>query len=250
MTNPNADQNTRPATHIAVIGASGAIGAEFVNQLATMPQVEKIHAFSRSTTHFNSPKVITGHCDLTDETAIQSAGEQTAEHGPLDMVIIASGILSDQDYTPEKSLRDLSARQFQHIFNINTFGPALVMKHFTKHLNRESRTVLAALSARVGSISDNRLGGWYSYRASKAALNMIIRNVSIESKRKNKQSIVIGLHPGTVDSNLSKPFQTNVPDKQLFTPQHSVSQMLNVIHHLTPEDTGKCFAYDGEEITP
>ena len=106
----------------------------------------------------------------------------------------------------------------------------------------------AALSAKVGSISDNRLGGWYSYRASKAALNMIVKCASIEMQRRNKESIVVGLHPGTVDSALSKPFQSNIQPNSIFTPEHSVSQMINVLDNLTSLDTGKCFSYDAKKI--
>jgi NAD(P)-dependent dehydrogenase (short-subunit alcohol dehydrogenase family) len=106
------------------------------------------------------------------------------------------------------------------------------------------------LSARIGSISDNRAGGWYSYRASKAALNMIVKTASIELKRKNKAATLIGLHPGTVDTNLSSPFQNMVPKSQLFTAQQSAQKLLKVINEKSREDTGKCFAHDGKEITP
>ena len=163
---------------------------------------------------------------------------------------MANGILHDEGLTPEKSLRDLSAEKFQRIFEVNTVTPALIAKHFLPKLNREQTSIFAALSARVGSISDNQLGGWYAYRASKAALNMIIKNAAIEIGRRNKQAIIVGLHPGTVDSNLSKPFQGNVADGKLFTPEYSAEKLLDVLENLSPEQTGKCFAWDGQEILP
>ena len=166
------------------------------------------------------------------------------------MVIVATGILHDGELMPEKSQKELSAEKFHRLFEINTIVPALVAKHFIPKLNREKRSVFAALSARVGSISDNQLGGWYAYRASKAALNMIIKNAAIEISRRNKKAIIVGLHPGTVDSNLSKPFQGNVPDGKLFTPKYSVQKLLVILTTLTSKQSGKCFAWDGKEILP
>ena len=117
-------------------------------------------------------------------------------------------------------------------------------------MNKRNRSVFAPLSARVGSISDNRIGGWYSYRPSKSALNMIIKNVAIETSRRNEQAIIVGLHPGAVDSDLSKPFQANIPDKKLFTPDFSAKKLIEVLETQTPESSGKCFAWDGKEIDP
>jgi NAD(P)-dependent dehydrogenase (short-subunit alcohol dehydrogenase family) len=131
---------------------------------------------------------------------------------------------------------------------INTIGPALTMKYFASKLKKDRKSVIAALSARVGSISDNHLGGWYGYRASKAALNMIIRTASIEVARRNKQACVVGLHPGTVDTSLSKPFHDHVPEGKLFAPEYAASQLLNVLNNLTARDTGYVFAYDGQKI--
>ena len=151
---------------------------------------------------------------------------------------------------PEKSLRDLSSDKFHRIFEVNTITPALIAKYFLRKLNKEKTSIFTALSARVGSISDNQLGGWYAYRASKAALNMIIKNAAIEVARENKKAIIVGLHPGTVDSDLSKPFQGHVADKNLFTPEYSAEKLLKVLEDLSPEKTGKCFAWDGKEILP
>ena len=131
---------------------------------------------------------------------------------------------------------------------VSLIGPALVAQAFLPKLAKNKKTIFAALSARVGSISDNRLGGWHSYRASKAALNMLIKNFSIEVARKNKQAIIVGLHPGTVDSRLSKPFQKNVKPEHLFSADYSAKKLLQVIDQLTVKDSGGCFAWDGKKI--
>ena len=143
-----------------------------------------------------------------------------------------------------------SADAFGLLFAVNTIGPALAAKHFLPKLKRGERAIFAALSARVGSISDNRLGGWYAYRASKAALNMIVRTAAIETARRAPQAIIVGLHPGTVDSRLSKPFQGNASARTIFEPASAASQLLGVLEGLRPEDSGKCFAYDGQEVLP
>jgi NAD(P)-dependent dehydrogenase (short-subunit alcohol dehydrogenase family) len=136
----------------------------------------------------------------------------------------------------------------KRVFEINTIGPALVAKHFLALLPREGKSIFAALSARVGSISDNNIGGWHSYRASKAALNMVLKNVAIETARKYKDTAVIGLHPGTVDTGLSLPFQRQVEADKLFSPEKSVHYLLNVLNKIDSKDTGKIFAWDGKEI--
>ena len=188
--------------------------------------------------------------DYTDEASIEAAAALASKDSPLDIVMVATGLLHDGELMPEKSLKELSAEKFQRLFNVNTILPALIAKHFLPKLNRDHRSLFAVLSARVGSISDNQLGGWYAYRTSKAALNMIIKNAAIEMSRRNKQAIIVGLHPGTVDSNLSQPFQGNIADGKLFTPAFSAIKMLAVLESLTPGDSGRCFAWDGKEIKP
>jgi len=236
--------------NVVVIGANGAIGSEFMRQFINNSEVNKIYAYSRTKVDFESEKVTADVIDFNDESTIARAAEIASANAPLDLVIVATGILHDEDIMPEKSLRDLSARKFMHVYMANTIGPALIMKYFLPKLNHESRSVFAVLSARVGSISDNYLGGWYSYRASKCALNMIIKNASIEIGRRYKENIIIGLHPGTVNSKLSKPFQNQVPADHLFTPEYAVSQMIKVIENLTPNASGKLIDYEGKEIAP
>lgn len=232
-----------------IIGASGGVGAAFVEALAQRDDVEAVYALSRAGVSFDSPKVTSGRIDITDDGSVADAAKAVKAEGAPDLVIVASGILSDGDeLQPEKSYRHQDMDAFQRVFAINTFGPGLVAKHFLPIMPRSGRAVFAALSARVGSISDNRLGGWHAYRASKAALNMLVRNYAIEQARRNEDFIAVSLHPGTVDTGLSKPFQGNVPDKKLFTSAQSAGYLLDVIGKLTPNDSGKAFDWAGEEI--
>lgn len=231
---------------VVVFGASGGIGSALCEALAARPEVSEIHALSRSGAGPNSAKVKIGQADILDEENLAASARAI---GPVDLVIAATGLLSDGGaLQPEKSFRHQDLEAFRRVFDINTFGPALVAKHFLPIMPRQGRAIFAALSARVGSISDNHLGGWHAYRASKAALNMLIRNYAIEQARRNPDFIAVGLHPGTVDTDLSKPFQGNVPDKQLFTPQQSATYLVNVIMGLTPADSGKVFDWAGQEI--
>ena len=236
--------------NIVIIGGSGAIGRAFTLQLSVSYPNATIHAFSRHQPEKVLLDVKYHTIDYQDETSIEKSALVASRETPLDMVIVATGILHDGELMPEKSQKELSAEKFQRLFEVNTIAPALVAKHFLPKLNRENRSIFAALSARVGSISDNQLGGWYAYRASKAALNMVIKNAAIEIGRLNEKAIIVGLHPGTVDSNLSKPFQGNVPDGKLFTPEYSAKKQLEVLTTLTSEQSGKCFAWDGKEILP
>lgn len=228
--------------NIAILGASGAIGSAFTRRLSQKYPNASLFALSRNSATYK--------VDYSSEDSIAAAAEMTAQAKPLDLVIVANGILHDQGLMPEKSFRDLSIENFYRIFEANTFTPALIAKNFLPKLNKERTSIFATLSARVGSISDNQLGGWYAYRASKAALNMIIKSAAIEFGRRNKQGIIIGLHPGTVDSYLSKPFQQNVADGKLFTPEYSATKLLEVLENLSPKQTGKCFAWDGKEVLP
>jgi NAD(P)-dependent dehydrogenase (short-subunit alcohol dehydrogenase family) len=227
--------------NITILGASGAIGSAFTKLLSEKYPNASMFAFSR-----NGQNSI----DYSKEDSIAEAAKLAAKEKPLDLIIVANGILHDGELMPEKSLRDLSAEKFQRIFEVNTITPALIAKYFLPTLSKEKLSIFTALSARVGSISDNQLGGWYSYRASKVALNMVIKNAAIEVGRCNKQAIIVGLHPSTVDSDLSKPFQGNVVDGKLFTPEYSAEKLLKVLENLSPEQTGKCFAWDGKEVLP
>ncbi len=232
-----------------VIGASGGLGAQFVRQLAAHPSVGTVHALSRSGRHPVGAGVAGGSVDITEEASVAAAAEAATADGPLDLVILATGILHDGDaIAPEKRMRDIDPAVMRRVFEVNTIGPALVAKHFLPALRQKSPTVFAALSARVGSISDNRLGGWASYRASKAALNMLLRTLAIEHARTRPDSAVVALHPGTVDTALSRPFQGNVPDDKLFTPEFAAGRLLAVLDGVTSDDSGSFFAWDGARI--
>jgi NAD(P)-dependent dehydrogenase (short-subunit alcohol dehydrogenase family) len=236
--------------HVAVIGANGAIGKAFVDYFLKQSDLQQLFAGARSPQIYSDQRVHSLTVDLLDESSIEQAAEQASKTGPLSLIIVATGLLHAPDIKPEKSLKDVKLESLRTLFDVNTIGPLLIAKHFLPLLDRKADGIFAALSARVGSISDNRLGGWYGYRASKAALNMMIKTLAIEWARQAKSLIVVGLHPGTTDSELSKPFQAQVQRDKLFTPDHAVTLMMDVLKQLKPEDSGKCFAYDGVEVMP
>ena len=236
--------------NIAITGASGALGKAFVNNLAAIDVVETINVFSRSEENFHSEKIFTHLIDYKNEDEIIEASKISSAKSSLDLVIVANGILHNELVFPEKKISEITEEKFQEVFFVNTILPSIIAKHFIPKLSQNNQSIFAFMTARVGSISDNKLGGWYAYRASKAALNMVIKNLSIEVGRKNKNAVLVGLHPGTVVSNLSKPFQSNVPEKKLFTPDQSVNYLLKILFNLKIEDTGKIFAWNGDEIHP
>jgi NAD(P)-dependent dehydrogenase (short-subunit alcohol dehydrogenase family) len=222
-----------------VVGASGGIGAALVAALAE--EGVAVRGFARS---FEGADRI----DLLDEDSIAAAAASLS--APPDLVFVATGLLHDGDRGPEKSMAALDPAWLARQYAVNAIGPALVAKHFLPRMPKTGRCVFAALSARVGSISDNRLGGWYGYRAAKAALNQLIRTIAVEERRRNDRSIVVGLHPGTVATALSKPFQAGVRADQLFMPDRAAVQLLDVIDGLKAPDSGKLFGWDGAEIAP
>lgn len=227
-----------------VIGSSGGIGSALVRGLAA--RGFGVTSLSRSGDAGEEGVAL----DLTRESTIEAAAMRLRDEAPFAAILVSTGLLHDSGVTPEKSLRDLDQASLMRLFAVNAVGPALVAKHFMPLLPRQGRCVFAVLSARVGSIGDNRLGGWYGYRASKAALNMIIKTLAIELSRTHPEAICVGLHPGTVDTGLSKPFQKGVPAGRLFSAEESASHLLNVIDQLTPLQTGRCLAWDGTEILP
>lgn len=234
---------SKPITACA-FGASGGIGAALVRHLVADPAIAIVHAGGRSNVACGA-KILPFAFDLSKEASIAQAAKAI---GTLDLIIIATGMLHHENVQPEKSYRGQSAEAYARAFAINATGPALIAKHFLPLLPRDRRAVFAALSARVSSVSDNRLGGWHAYRASKAALNMIVRNFAIELARTHPQTIAVTLHPGTVDTALSQPFQGNVAEGTLFTPDYSAARLLTVIDGLTPENSGNLFAWDGQQI--
>jgi NAD(P)-dependent dehydrogenase (short-subunit alcohol dehydrogenase family) len=224
-----------------IIGARGGIGAALADVLEKDPNYAQVIRLHRE----SNPPV-----NLLDETSIAAAAASlTTALPPISLVLVATGLLHSNQNGPEKSLRELDPDWMIENFRINAVGPALVAKHFLPIMAKQGPICFAALSARVGSISDNRLGGWHSYRASKSALNMLIRNIAIEWQRKNPQSVVVGLHPGTVETALSAPFKGN-PAHERFSPARAAGDMLSVLHGLKPEQSGQIFAYDGSLVAP
>ncbi len=237
------------AANVAVVGASGGIGGAVLQHLNDDPSVGRIHAFSRNAKNSVDGKIHSLPIDLLDEESLASGVKIAAAEKPLDLVFVATGILHREPAVrPEKMMQQLSMHAMSEVFNVNTIGPALLAKHFLPAMRSNGKSVFAVLSARVGSISDNRLGGWVSYRASKAALNMVIKTLSIEHARRHPESIVVALHPGTVDTALSKPFSGRVAAGALFSPQHSAACLLQVIDGLNVADSGGFFAWDGKAI--
>ena len=238
-----------PDANVAVIGASGGIGQAFVELLASDTGVRQVHAMSRELGEWEQQNVASHRLDFSDEESIEAAAAAATSEAPLDLVIVATGILHrGDDVRPEKAMREINPESLAEVLAINSIGPSIVAKHFLPKLRRDGKAVFAALSARVGSIGDNRLGGWTAYRMSKAALNMMIRTLSIEQARSAPESVVVALHPGTVYTSLSRPFSARVPESKLFTPEKSATSLLVVLDGLSPEQSGGFFAYDGTSI--
>ncbi|MFN7498101.1 MAG: SDR family NAD(P)-dependent oxidoreductase [Hyphomonadaceae bacterium] len=237
--------------NIIILGASGAIGSALIRILLTASGTERLFALSRKPTESADPRVTNIAMDLEDEESLRTAAAACQLKGGIDLIINTIGILHEgEPIRPEKGLRELDPETMARLFRINTIGPALVLKHFSPLLARDRRAIMALLSARVGSISDNKTGGWYSYRASKAALNQLIRTASIELAARRPQVICVGLHPGTVRSAMSEPFLQRYTKNEIFEPDTAAAALLSVLAELTPAQTGRIFAWDGQEIQP
>jgi len=231
----------------AVFGASGGIGGAITRALAARDDVSEVHAGSRHGAVPQGPRIHPFRFDTRDEAGLDHA--VAAIGAPLDLVVIAIGRLTRADGSgPEKALRQLSAAALAEQFADNAIAPAMIARAVLPLLPRQSRWVMATLSARVGSIGDNRLGGWHAYRASKAALNMLWRTIAVECARTHPHGVLAALHPGTVNTALSAPFQRGVPADKLFSPDQSAAALLAVIDRLTPADSGGLFAWDGSAI--
>ena len=218
----------------AVVGATGGIGAALCDGLEA--RGASVVRLSRSgaggvVLDYDRPQTIEAAASLDE---------------PLDGLIVATGVLRGEGAEPEKSLRDLDAERLARAYHVNAIGPAIVLRHFLPLMRRDAVTRAGVVTAKVGSIEDNRLGGWYGYRAAKAAANQIVRTAAIEHARRWPDGIVVALHPGTVDTGLSKPFQRSATS--LFTPEESADKMLGVLSGLTPADTGGFFSHDGERL--
>ena len=228
-----------------VAGASGGIGRAIAGRLSANG-VRVIAVSRRRPDGWQDKEWI--EADILDEVALAAAAARIAVAGVPTRIVVATGRLHGPHLAPEKSMRALSFESLAEAFTVNAVGPALVAKHLLPLTPRDRPSLFAALSARVGSIGDNHLGGWYGYRASKAALNMLIRTLAIEHRRTRPLGICVALHPGTVDTALSAPFQSGVPDAKLFSPEQAAEALLTVMDALRPESNGGFFAWDGMPV--
>ena len=241
-----------------VVGASQGIGLEFVEQLLKHHNINRIYGTYRNKDSASSltslensygNKLRCLEMDITQENDISAAIKTISEEiKQLHLVIYCVGILHDGDFQPEKSLRQINSDNLLRYFQINSIGGVLLAKHIMPLLRHKEGSMFASISAKVGSIGDNRLGGWYGYRASKAALNMFIKTISIEYSRRCPKTIVVALHPGTTDTRLSQPFQKNVPPEKLFSTERTVSQLLSVMAGLDMSNSGEFFSWDGQNL--
>lgn len=244
--------------NVMIIGASQGIGLGFIKKLIQDEKISKIYATYRnyntaedllSLAEKYPDKLTCLIMDITDESQIITSVEHiSTEVNKLHLVINCVGILHDDNIQPEKSLKHINSENLLRYFQINSIGAVLLAKHLLPLFRHKEPSIFATISAKVGSIGDNQLGGWYGYRASKAALNMLMKNVAIEYKRTCPQTLVVTLHPGTTDTRLSRPFQRNVPPEKLFSVERTVSQLLTVIEQLQEGDSGEFFSWDGSKL--
>lgn len=226
-----------------VLGAGGGLGRALAETLVGEGWTE-VHALSRSGAPV--PHAHEGTVDVTDEATLAAAAGRIGRE--VDLVFVTAGVLTGVDARPERRLQDLTPEGLAESFRVNAIGPALAAKHFVPLLPRDRRAVFAVLSARVGSLSDNRLGGWYGYRASKAALNMMVRSLAVELARSHPAAVCAALHPGTVDTGLSRPFQRTVPADVLQSPAAAARRLVGAAASLTCAQSGGFYDADGAAI--
>ena len=232
-----------------VTGAGGGIGHAIVNTLSASQRPSRIIAVSRSPQDFSDPRIETLTADISQQSG-RTFLQNHLDNQPVHLLFNAVGMLHDasQDIAPEKRMEDIDAAHFAQVMHVNAATPVLLLASIKRSLQGKHPVVIGSLSARVGSITDNGFGGWYSYRASKAAHNMLMKTFAIELKRFNKQAIVLCLHPGTTDTPLSQPFQSRVPEHKLFTPEFVADSLLDVMSQRTPEETGSFWDWAGDSI--
>ena len=259
----NFDVDTRPIAglhnpaNVLVTGASSGIGLAMVRQLLANPHVARVFAVSRRATSNDAlnglgqefaAKFVPVNADITSESDLQRVAGATQSVDALHLVINCAGVLHGPGLVPEKSIQQASRQSFEHVFALNAFAPLFLAQALLPQICQKQPAVFASLSARVGSIGDNRAGGWYAYRASKAAQNQLLKTFSIEWKRRNPQGVCLLLHPGTVNTPLSMPFQSKVPVDKLFDAQRAAAQLLSIIAKSSPADSGRFMGWDGADI--
>lgn len=237
---------------VLVAGASGGIGAAFCSQIARSFPTALVVRMARDPAALAplTAASVDIRLDITEEQQIRDAVALIPEAPPIDWILVATGWLHDAGRRPEKTYRSIEGEHLLHAYRVNAVGPALLLKHMIPRLNPDNPCKIGIISARVGSISDNRLGGWHAYRASKAALNMLIKNFAIELARNKNPHTVVGLQPGTTDTALSAPFQRNVPEDELQTPEYTANQLVQVMQKLRAEDSGGLFDFLGLPFAP
>jgi NAD(P)-dependent dehydrogenase (short-subunit alcohol dehydrogenase family) len=237
---------------ILVAGASGGIGNALCQELAGRYPESQLIRLARDTHRLAPLSVATRDLafDLLDEGSMAAALASMPTQAPVDLAMLATGWLHDQRYAPEKTYKRMEVDPMLYAYQVNAIGPALLLKHLLPIMNRDHVSRIGVLSARVGSISDNRLGGWHAYRASKAALNMLLKNIAIELGQKRQRHLIVGLQPGTTDTRLSAPFQRSVPKENLQTPEYTASQLVQVMERLRVEESGRLFDFLGLPFEP
>ena len=243
---------------VLVTGASSGIGLAMVEALLDNDGVARVFAVARHALASSALRALAAghpgrlHCidaDLATDAGIEAVAAGARQvTDVLHMVVNGAGLLHGDAVHPEKSLATLDRAALEQVFALNAFAPILLARALLPLLDARSRCVVASLSARVGSIGDNRLGGWYAYRAAKAAQNQLLRTLSIELRRSHPLATCVMLHPGTVDTPLSRPFQSRVPADALFTPARAARQLLDIIAGLQPRDSGRFIAWDGRDV--
>ncbi|MDD9156654.1 SDR family oxidoreductase [Aliivibrio sp. S4TY2] len=232
--------------NILIVGGNGGIGFAMITECLTQYSDAQIHAtYRRTKPQFQHKRVRWYQVNVSHDDEVKLFSELFDD---INWVINCVGILHTRDKGPEKNLTALDSVFFQQVMTTNTLPTLLLAKYFTPKLKKTDTPKFAVISAKVGSISDNQLGGWYSYRASKAALNMFIKTMSIEWQRILKNGVVLALHPGTTDTPLSEPFQANVPQGKLFTPERVAYDLIGLIASSTPQQSGSFLAYSGEHL--
>ena len=231
---------------VAIVGGSGGIGGALARNLLRSGYAEALHAtYYRNRPDPLANETIWSRVDLNSETSI---ADWCRTLGELDLVINAAGMLHTQQRRPEKTVAELCPEFFMQNISVNALASLMLAKHLRDNFDHGRPAIFSAVSARVGSIGDNRLGGWYSYRASKAALNMCLKTLSLEWKRTLPNVSVVALHPWTTDTSLSAPFQRNVPTGKLFSADYTADRLVEILTQISTKDTGKFLSYGGEEL--
>ncbi len=238
------NKNIFSKAKVAIIGASGGIGSTISKQVRALDRENIIIEIVRQ-----KSKKSQFEMDMLDEHSVAKCAEEIRnKYGSLDIVLNTTGLLHTKNYSPERTFREINLDYLQEVFQVNTYIPFLISKYFAPILTKESASIIAFMSARLGSISDNKLGGWYSYRSSKTALNMLIKPLSIELSYSNKNAICVGLHPGTVDTQLSKPFTQKIKNKKVFTKEEAAEYLIKALNNIDHKDTGNIIDWRGEAV--